>query len=58
MATMKQSERIRRLERDLADLDKKIEQSRAEMQWVEKHRGKIWTVCLLFWVIVFWFIFK
>lgn len=58
MAMMKQSERIRRLEKDLTELDKRIEKSRKEMQWVEKHRGTIWIVCLLFWALIFLVFFK
>lgn len=49
-------ERMARIDKQWAELDKRIEQSQAEMQWVLKHRFKIWLGFVLFWIVVFWVI--
>lgn len=50
------TERMQRIDKEWADLEKRIEQSRAEMNFMLKHRFKIWAAMIVFWILVFKFI--
>ena len=52
------NKRLGELDKSIEEIHKNYQQTKAEMDFLLKHRFKIWVFFIAFWSLVFWLLFK